>query len=223
MRSHMTENGASAIPKRCRLDQLFPGERFRLTGPGTEIFATLVEVNECEAKVRIAAPDRDVMFEARDGSTRRFTAQRSPICYWAPATCVEPLSSFEMETCTMPKATKKPAPRKTTKPTKPAAKKSAKPATDKKETPKAAAVKSTDAKAKALSAIDAAAKVLGESKEPMTTKEMVDAMSAKGYWKSPGGKTPDRTLYSAILREIVLKKAESRFKKSERGKFTLAK
>lgn len=73
------------------------------------------------------------------------------------------------------------------------------------------------------SALDAAAKVLGESKGPLTTKEMIDAMSAKGYWKSPGGKTPDRTLYSAILREIVLKKGEARFVKTERGKFTLKK
>ena len=60
------------------------------------------------------------------------------------------------------------------------------------------------------SALDAAAKVLGESKEPLTTKEMIEAMSTKGYWKSPGGKTPDRTLYSAILREIVVKKGEYR-------------
>jgi hypothetical protein len=79
------------------------------------------------------------------------------------------------------------------------------------------------AKTKKASALDAAAKVLAESKEPLTTKEMVEAMSANGYWKSPGGKTPDRTLYSAILREIILKKAESRFVKKERGKFTLKK
>jgi hypothetical protein len=72
-----------------------------------------------------------------------------------------------------------------------------------------------------LSAIDAAAKVLGESNEPMTTKELVDAMSAKGYWSSPGGKTPAATLYSAILRE-QRKGNQSRFKKSERGKFVLA-
>ena len=79
------------------------------------------------------------------------------------------------------------------------------------------------AKPKKASALDAAAKVLAESKEALTTKEMVEAMQSKGYWKSPGGKTPDRTLYSAILREIVLKKGESRFKKTERGKFTLKK
>jgi len=96
-----------------------------------------------------------------------------------------------------------------------------KPATKKTRTKKPAPKKA--AKPKKVSALDAAAKVLSESKEPLTTREMVDAMQVKGYWKSPDGKTPDRTLYSAILREIVVKKAESRFKKTERGKFTLAK
>ena len=81
----------------------------------------------------------------------------------------------------------------------------------------------TKSKEKKTSALDAAAKVLGEAKEPLTTKEMVEAMAAKGYWKTREGKTPDRTLYSAILREIVLKKKESRFVKTERGKFTLKK
>jgi hypothetical protein len=71
------------------------------------------------------------------------------------------------------------------------------------------------------SALDAAAKVLGESNEPLATKQMIEAMAAKGLWKSPGGKTPDRTLYSAILREIVTKGKDARFTKSERGKFAL--
>jgi len=101
-------------------------------------------------------------------------------------------------------ATKKPATRK--------------PAT--KTTGKKPAAKKAGGKS---SALDAAAKVLGESKNPLTTKEMIDAMGAKGYWKSKAGKTPDRTLYSAILREIVTKGKDSRFKKTERGKFTLAK
>ncbi len=56
-----------------------------------------------------------------------------------------------------------------------------------------------------LSQLDAAAKVLGEATEPMTTKEMVEAMTTKGYWTSPGGKTPHATLYSAILRELQSK------------------
>ena len=73
---------------------------------------------------------------------------------------------------------------------------------------------------KKLSAVAAALKVLGESTEPMSTKEMVDAMASKGLWSSPGGKTPHATLYSAILREITTKGDESRFVKAERGRFT---
>ena len=77
----------------------------------------------------------------------------------------------------------------------------------------------SDAKPKKLSAIDAAAKVLTEKGEPMNCKEMIEAMATKGYWTSPGGKTPSATLYSGILKEITTKGKESRFKKTERGKF----
>lgn len=79
-----------------------------------------------------------------------------------------------------------------------------------------------EAKPKRTSAIDAAAKVLAEAGTAMTTKEMIEAMAAKKLWTSPGGKTPHATLYSAILREITTKGKDSRFKKSERGKFKLA-
>ena len=72
-----------------------------------------------------------------------------------------------------------------------------------------------------MSAIDAAAKVLGESKEALNTKEMVEKMSAKAYWKSPGGKTPHATLYAAIIREIAKKGKGARFKKVKRGRFQL--
>lgn len=72
-----------------------------------------------------------------------------------------------------------------------------------------------------LSALDAAAKVLAESGEPMTSKEMIDVMAAKGYWTSPGGKTPQATLYAAILREIQTKGGDARFTKTERGHFAL--
>ena len=51
-------------------------------------------------------------------------------------------------------------------------------------------------------------------------EKMVEAAEAKGYWKSPGGKTPHATVYSAIIREIAAKGGESRFCKMERGKFT---
>ncbi len=72
-----------------------------------------------------------------------------------------------------------------------------------------------------LSAINAAAKVLGETKKALNCKELVEAMAAKGYWKSPGGQTPHATLYSAIAREIQKQDKDSRFKKADRGKFAL--
>jgi hypothetical protein len=73
-----------------------------------------------------------------------------------------------------------------------------------------------------LSALDAAARVLDESKEPMNCPQMIEAMAAKGYWKSPAGKTPASTLYAALKREITIKKKEARFKQSGPGNFTLA-
>jgi len=91
--------------------------------------------------------------------------------------------------------------------------------TRKAKTTKKPAAKKTDGR---LSQLDAAAKVLREENQPMNTKEMVEAMGEKGYWTSPGGKTPHATLYSAILREIGTKGKEARFVKTERGKFKLA-
>jgi HB1, ASXL, restriction endonuclease HTH domain len=84
------------------------------------------------------------------------------------------------------------------------------------------AKKSTKPKDDKLNCIDAAAKVLAGKGEPMNCQEMIDAMGSKGLWKSPCGKTPASTLYSAILREMKSKGKEARFKKAERGKFVSA-
>ena len=46
-------------------------------------------------------------------------------------------------------------------------------------------------------------------------------MAIKGYWTSPGGKTPSATLYSALLREIDTKGNASRFVKVGKGQFAL--
>ena len=73
-----------------------------------------------------------------------------------------------------------------------------------------------------LSQLDAAVKVLTESEGPMTTKAMIEAMAAQGYWTSPGGATPWATLYSALIREIANKGDESRFTKVDRGQFALS-
>jgi len=74
-----------------------------------------------------------------------------------------------------------------------------------------------------LSALDAAAQVLASAKEPMSAKAMIAEMEARGLWKSPGGKTPEATLYAAIIREIAAKGTASRFKKHERGVFVAGK
>lgn len=80
--------------------------------------------------------------------------------------------------------------------------------------------KAKAAKAKGqLSAIDAAAQLLADEGRPMNTKDMIEAMAAKGLWTSPKGKTPHATLYASILRELKVKKGEARFKKVERGQF----
>ena len=74
---------------------------------------------------------------------------------------------------------------------------------------------------KKVSCIDAAARVLAEAGEPLNAKQMIEAITTKGYWSSPAGKTPHATLYSAILREITVKGNDARFRKTERGKFAI--
>jgi HB1, ASXL, restriction endonuclease HTH domain len=87
------------------------------------------------------------------------------------------------------------------------------------KTKRAKRPQSTQPKPARTSALDAAAKVLAEAGRPMTCQEMITAMAEKGYWTSPGGKTPAATLYSAILREVQTKAGISRLIKTERGKF----
>jgi hypothetical protein len=74
-------------------------------------------------------------------------------------------------------------------------------------------------KPKKVSALDAAAKVLATTGEPMTTKAMIEAMTERGLWTSPGGKTPQRTVYAAILREVATKGTKARFRKTAPGHF----
>lgn len=89
-------------------------------------------------------------------------------------------------------------------------------------TPKAGQDRKPEPGPKRLSALDAAAKVLAESKTPMRATDMIAEMAKQGLWTSPGGKTPESTLYAAIAREIATKGDASRFRKAERGLFTAA-
>jgi len=193
---------------RVLLAHLAPGTRFRVDELG--LTGTLIKANECRAVVRLDTPQETVEFVDRSGVTREFVRRRAHETSWSPSVPVTPLG---MEELTMAK-------KSTTKKTKKATeKKASTPAATKSTKTRAPRAPKADGK---LSQLDAAAKVLAEAKEPMTTKQMVEAMAAKGYWKSPGGKTPHATLYSAILREIQHKGTEARFVKVDRGQFKLA-
>lgn len=100
----------------------------------------------------------------------------------------------------------------TTKPA--AAKPNPKPSAGKKPVAKPAAKKKADGK---MSQLDAAAKVLKETGDTLNCQSLIDAMAEKGYWTSPGGKTPAATLSAAIGREIATKGTDSRFTKVDRG------
>ncbi len=75
-------------------------------------------------------------------------------------------------------------------------------------------------KAKKVSGLDAAYQVLAAAGEPMHCGDVVKKMLDDGMWKT-GGKTPASTIYSAIVREITTKGADARFKKTDRGLFTV--
>jgi len=78
-------------------------------------------------------------------------------------------------------------------------------------------------KAKRPSLINAAAQVLAEAEQPLGARDMVERAIERGLWTPGAGKTPQATLYSAILREINDKGEASRFAKTERGRFTARK
>ena len=76
---------------------------------------------------------------------------------------------------------------------------------------------------KGLGLLSAAAAVLERSDAPMSVKAMIEAAKSEGLWTPGAGKTPEQTLYSAIIREIKDKGDQSRFRKEGRGLFSFAK
>ena len=83
------------------------------------------------------------------------------------------------------------------------------------------AAKESKPATKKLSQIEAAIQILGKLKDPMNCIAMVEAMQGQGLWSTPGGATPEATLYASILREINGKGRDARFKKVDRGLFAL--
>jgi hypothetical protein len=70
--------------------------------------------------------------------------------------------------------------------------------------------------------LDAAVRVLREAGTPMNCGDIVKTALEKGYWQTKG-RTPAGTIYAAVIREIAVKGDKSRFRKTDRGMFTLAK
>ena len=82
------------------------------------------------------------------------------------------------------------------------------------EAAKKETVAAKDAKPRKLSLLSAAAAVLAESDEPLNCRRMIDLAKERGLWTPGAGKTPEQTLYSAIMREIRDKGDAARFRKS---------
>lgn len=72
-----------------------------------------------------------------------------------------------------------------------------------------------------LSLVNAAAAVLERSDEPMTVRRMIDAAKEQKLWEPGAGKTPEQTLYSAILREMKKHGDASTFVLVAKGHFKL--
>ncbi len=77
------------------------------------------------------------------------------------------------------------------------------------------------AREKKVGGLDAAAKVLEDAGKPLGCKEIMAEVFSRKLWAT-NGKTPEATVYAAIIREIASKGSESRFKKTARGQFELA-
>ncbi|TQE98693.1 MAG: hypothetical protein FKY71_12495 [Spiribacter salinus] len=70
------------------------------------------------------------------------------------------------------------------------------------------------------SLLDAAIEVMKRQSEPLGAKDITVTVLNLGLW-SGKGKTPEATLYSAMIREIANKGEQARFKKASRGRFEL--
>lgn len=76
-------------------------------------------------------------------------------------------------------------------------------------------------KPKKPSMVEAALQVLSGAKEPMSCKDLVQAMTTRGLWSSPNGKTPANTLYSSFLRLIQNQGKAAPIRKAEKGTFEI--
>ena len=90
------------------------------------------------------------------------------------------------------------------------------------DTPNPAPECATQKPEKKRSLLDAAVEVLRLAKMPMNTREIVDAAIELKLWQPTGAKTPEQTLYGAIVRENKTKEHPRIIKSDIKGKFIYA-
>ena len=75
---------------------------------------------------------------------------------------------------------------------------------------------------KKRSLLDAAVEVLRIAKQPMNTREIIEWAMKLELWQPTGAKTPEQTLYGAIVRENKTKEHPRIVKSYIKGKFIYA-
>ena len=92
------------------------------------------------------------------------------------------------------------------------------PATAKPVTAKS--VLAADVKPRKTGILDAAVIILRATDDPLNCRDLVRVALENDLWKT-NGRTPENTLHAAITTEIAKKGEASRFRKTDRGLFTL--
>ena len=90
------------------------------------------------------------------------------------------------------------------------------------DTPNPAPECATQKPEKKRSLLDAAVEVLRLAKMPMNTREIIEAAIELKLWQPTGAKTPEQTLYGAIVRENNTKEQPRIVKSDIKGKFIYA-
>ena len=90
------------------------------------------------------------------------------------------------------------------------------------DTPNPAPECATQRQEKKRSLLDAAVEVLRLAKMPMNTREIIEAAIELKLWQPTGAKTPEQTLYGAIVRENKTKEQPRIVKSDIKGKFIYA-
>ena len=75
---------------------------------------------------------------------------------------------------------------------------------------------------KKRSLLDAAVEVLRIAQQPMNTREIIEWAKKLELWQPTGAKTPEQTLYGAIVRENKTKEHPRIVKSDIKGKFIYA-